>query len=134
MATALRDLALEGHIDSVDLIFAKSTWNRIVGYEMDSFITLNTGSTEIWGQKFTKQGKLFNLVFVDADHSYEGVASDLLIWSPLVNVGGLLLIHDTDQIDTDRAMREYMELHTTEWEELPDFHIRRIRTFKRLAI
>jgi len=35
-----------------------------------------------------------DLLFIDGDHSYNGTLADLNIWTPLVKVGGKLLIHD----------------------------------------
>jgi len=37
----------------------------------------------------------FDFVFIDGDHSYEGVRGDWLAWSPLVRPGGLVAFHDT---------------------------------------
>ena len=36
----------------------------------------------------------FDLVFLDADHSYEGVRDDIAAWAPLVRSGGWLGGHD----------------------------------------
>ena len=40
----------------------------------------------------------YDLVFVDADHSYEGARADVERWAPLVRPGGHLLFHDA--VDT----------------------------------
>jgi predicted O-methyltransferase YrrM len=39
-----------------------------------------------------------DLVFVDADHSYEGALADIERWAPLVRLGGHMLFHDA--VDT----------------------------------
>ncbi len=37
----------------------------------------------------------FDFLFIDGDHSYEGVRADWLSWSPLVRPGGVVAFHDT---------------------------------------
>jgi cephalosporin hydroxylase len=39
-------------------------------------------------------GHLLDLLFIDGDHSYEGVRADFAIYSPLVRPGGLIVLHD----------------------------------------
>ncbi|MGB2713341.1 MAG: class I SAM-dependent methyltransferase [Vicinamibacterales bacterium] len=36
-----------------------------------------------------------DLVFIDGDHSYEGLVSDWRAWSPLVRAGGVICLHDS---------------------------------------
>lgn len=36
-----------------------------------------------------------DLLFLDGDHTYDGVAEDWRLWSPLVRPGGLVAFHDT---------------------------------------
>src|SRR5436305_1373985 len=40
------------------------------------------------------RGELFDFLFVDADHTYEGVRSDFEMYAPLVRSGGVLVFHD----------------------------------------
>lgn len=36
-----------------------------------------------------------DFLFIDGDHTYDGVRTDWLLWSPLVRPGGLVAFHDT---------------------------------------
>ena len=36
-----------------------------------------------------------DLVFIDGDHSYEGLTADWRAWSPLVRAGGVVALHDS---------------------------------------
>lgn len=47
----------------------------------------------------TFQDQSLDLVFIDADHSYEGVKADIHAWAPKVRQGGILAGHDYDQPD-----------------------------------
>lgn len=48
-------------------------------------------------------------VFLDADHTYEGVANDLAAWFPKVSCGGLFAGHDwgNERWGVTRAVREF---------------------------
>ena len=39
-------------------------------------------------------GRLVDLLFIDGDHSYEGVAADFRLYSPFVRDGGSIVFHD----------------------------------------
>ncbi|MDM8547091.1 CmcI family methyltransferase [Candidatus Venteria ishoeyi] len=39
-------------------------------------------------------GKKIDLLYIDADHSYEGVKKDFELYSPLVTPGGIIVFHD----------------------------------------
>lgn len=36
-----------------------------------------------------------DFLFIDANHEYEAVLRDFVLWSPLVKVGGIVALHDT---------------------------------------
>ncbi len=45
--------------------------------------------------KYAEQwNKTLGLLFIDGDHTYDGVTKDLLNYTPYVEVGGFILIHD----------------------------------------
>jgi predicted O-methyltransferase YrrM len=48
-------------------------------------------------QEFFAQNKeTFDLIFIDADHSFEAVRADFYGAMDILNPGGLLVLHDTD--------------------------------------
>lgn len=58
-------------------------------------------------------GKQYDFVFLDADHSYRGVKYDIEAWLPLVKVGGYLCGHDYGnsefpQFGVKRAVDEFV--------------------------
>ncbi len=40
------------------------------------------------------KGKKIDLLFIDGDHTYEGVRADFMMYSPLVSNGGIVAFHD----------------------------------------
>ena len=66
--------------------------------------------------KYFKDGSV-EFVFIDADHSYDGVKSDIAIWLPKIRQGGLLGGHDYDNpnypfgAEVKRAVDEAVSAH-----------------------
>jgi predicted O-methyltransferase YrrM len=54
------------------------------------------------------EGRTLDLVFLDGDHSYEGVRRDILAWLPLVRPGGILSGHDLNWPGVRRAVEELL--------------------------
>jgi predicted O-methyltransferase YrrM len=44
--------------------------------------------------KQTLSGRLIDLLFIDGDHTYEGVKQDYAMYAPLVTAGGMIAFHD----------------------------------------
>jgi len=59
--------------------------------------------------------KKVGFLFIDADHSYEGVKQDYEMYSPLVRKGGLIALHDI--ADTRKHARGHVEVPRF-WKEL----------------
>jgi hypothetical protein len=69
--------------------------------------------------------KLFNFIFIDADHHYESCLQDFKLWSPLLASGGEIAFHDVDINTVDRVINEELD----DW-VLVD-HVFKIKSFKR---
>jgi predicted O-methyltransferase YrrM len=68
--------------------FARSG-QEIVCLEGDSHRRETLGAVET-----SLAGRPLDLLFIDGDHSYEGISSDFRLYSPLVRPGGLIVCHD----------------------------------------
>lgn len=135
MAIGIRDLGLEGHVISVD-VFKQSDdiYDRalqiIARHEVTELIELRKGPTRevvklMWNQRF-------KFVFIDADHSYEGVLNDFKDWSRLIERGGFVGFHDTNQEYSHQVIVEEL-LDNPDWAEHKNLHINRIRIFEKLT-
>lgn len=47
-----------------------------------------------------------DIVFIDADHSYNGVKTDIINWLPKVKKGGIICGHDINQAEVRKAVEE----------------------------
>ena len=75
---------------------------QMTGYDNWSFHQLfSAKAAEIFSD-----GDL-DLVFIDANHSFEAVTADILAWWPKVKEGGWLTGHDYELESVGRAVREF---------------------------
>lgn len=134
MADSLRENFLPGKVYSIDLFNSNKQIRRALNYidiyEVDQWIELCFGSTKDWAEKLDMVE--FNFIFVDADHTYEAVKADILNWAPKVKIDGWMAMHDTNQDFSHQAIVDSI-CNFENWEELKEFHIDRIRTFRRIS-
>jgi predicted O-methyltransferase YrrM len=125
-------------------VFAVDTWTNIAMTEgpRDTFpdflrhikpfeerIVIMRGRSEEAGKNFPG---LIDLLFIDGDHSYEGVCSDIRTWLPRVKNGGLLVFHDYGWAEgVQRAVKEFIQpvqrekghvVENTYWTRIRDNH------------
>ena len=67
----------------------------------------------IQGYSYSVADRLLNqsldLVFIDADHSYDAVKKDILAYTPKLKTTGLLTGHDIDYPGVNRAVNELIK-------------------------
>lgn len=90
----------EGVGDSLNLF-----WAYLAKYDLKDKVVPLVGRSEQLLPMF-KQA-MFDVVFVDGDHSYEGVRYDIEHSLPLLKPGGLMVVHDYDR--ESRLGPEYAE-------------------------
>lgn len=62
------------------------------------------------------QHQSIDLLFIDGDHTYEGVKRDLEMYRPMVRPGGIIALHDV--LDTPKHRKDGCFVHKL-WAELP---------------
>lgn len=128
LASGLKENGVSGLVYSIDIKFAKGTNALMDKFKVRHQIEKCAGSTDEWSIKLSD--KIFNFVFIDADHSYKAVVSDFINWSRLIKVEGWVSFHDTNQDFSHKAIENTVIRHG-DWRERTDLHIHRIRTFER---
>jgi len=135
MAWAIRNKPGEFKIQSVDTFHEGAQWRRVrrnlVKLGVRDIVELRRGETRLWGDKFTARGDKFAGVFVDADHSYDGVSRDSETWRRLLMVGGWIAFHDTNQ-EFSHAALENTIVKDGRFEERKELHTQTIRVFRRI--
>lgn len=99
--TWMNDAVSDGHADVFPL------WQRHTALLADAIQTARGYSHEVAGRIPDELA----LLFVDGDHSYEGVKRDLLLYLPKLRKDGILVMHDWSHDAVRRAVRELVHPH-----------------------
>ena len=132
LAQGLEHNKLEGHVYTVDAyLFGDSKrrddQNRELGRTnriktgTDHRITMIENTTTTALLLFTDR---YSFIFIDADHSYEGIRDDWINYSPLID--GMVAFHDTNQEPAERVIEEYV---VKDWKL--EYWVNRIKIFSR---
>lgn len=57
---------------------------------------IKSTSVDAYYDFFVRQGIQIDFLFIDGDHSYEGVKTDFELYSQILSENGIIVIHDTD--------------------------------------
>lgn len=137
LAQGLKDRNIDGYVITVDNYSEKQMRRSIRNMEA----TLTNGCIEIYRETTDEAFKYltehsyergnnsdFNFIFIDADHSYEGVKKDWMNFSQLLAPKGLIAFHDTNQICTNQVIEECVDPNI--WTLV--IWVNRIKVFTRL--
>ena len=58
---------------------------------------LKNTTEEAYYEYFVKRDIKIDFLYIDADHTFEGVKLDFDLYSKIMNKGGIITIHDTDK-------------------------------------
>lgn len=105
------DAMSEGNRDTYSL-FKKNT------QRYESIITPLRGSSEEVGKGFDRA---IDFLFVDGDHSYEGVKLDVDSWFDKVKPGGIVAFHDIGWSEgVQQVVKENVKPKLQAWQSLPN--------------
>ncbi len=103
----VKDLG-ESYEDWDHEVYLKRFWRNTRGCDV-SILRMTTEKAA----KHVRDGSL-DFVFIDADHTYEGVKADIKDWSPKVRDGGAVIGHDWNWPTVRQAVEESISTEITE--------------------
>lgn len=108
MALAVKEGNARCLLTVIDIQTVQWTYAHLTEAKLNENVTYITlDSTKVqW------EGPPIDLLIVDGDHSYTGVASDLHAWLPRLNKRAIIFLHDYDATGTMFARQEqYLGVH-----------------------
>ena len=111
MSTANQDLRSEGFKRDDTEVILVDAFNGVAGvpdWDMDSFFptsfrvnVLKTTTEKAYYEYFIKRDMKIDMLWIDADHTYEGIKKDFDLYSKIISDKGIIIIHDTDKTYVD---------------------------------
>jgi predicted O-methyltransferase YrrM len=112
LAAAARER--EGHVHAVDTWHNDAMPDQTPRDTWQAFLA-NTDAYRPWitphrGVSLDVKGEIppLDFLFIDGDHSYEGVLGDLKAFVPKLKPGGTLVLHDYDYESVKTALTDYL--------------------------
>lgn len=112
LGIGLKHSGLDGTIHTVD-IYEKNSYDRnrdrFEEWQVGDYIYQYKMTTIEAAKLFEDKGYRFNFVFIDAAHDYESVKKDFINYLALMNPGGLIAFHDTNQNDINEVITQFVD-------------------------
>ena len=107
MSSVNQDLKEEGFKRDDTEVVLVDAFNGVAGvpdWDMDSFFptafrvnVLKTTTEKAYYEYFIKRDIKIDMLWIDADHTFEGVKKDFDLYSQIMSDNGIIIIHDTDK-------------------------------------
>jgi len=108
MWTCLTDLKYEGFdvndsrvilVDAVNGVNGNPDWTDDDSFYRNKFQSewLHTTTEDAYYEYFIKRDMKIDMLWIDADHTYEGIKKDFDLYSQIMTEKGIIIIHDTDK-------------------------------------
>ena len=131
MSKCLNDLKQEGFntdesrvilVDAVNGVNGHPDWTDDDSFYRNNFQSewLHTTTEKAYYEYFIKRDMKIDVLWIDADHSLEGVKKDFDLYSEIMSENGIIMVHDTDKnyVDNFVETKEHEEYDLTgpsEW-------------------
>lgn len=121
-------------LDDEDSFFNKTFYPRFIKSTSDT----------AYYDFFVRQDIKIDVLFIDGDHSYDGVKKDFDLYSQIMNENGLIILHDTDErfeetlLVSEDAKKDYYRFNgpskfVKELEKNQDFNLIKLHNFRILS-
>ncbi len=103
-------------VDAVNGVNGHPDWTDEDSFYRNNFLSewLHTTTEKAYYEYFVKREMKIDLLWIDADHTFEGVKKDFELYSKIMNKGGIITIHDTDRNYIDN----FIEIENHEGDDL----------------
>lgn len=115
------------------ILYCVDTWNNDAMTEgnWDTLAMFNKNTTSVSNRIKTikstsiEAAKLINepldFIFIDGDHSYEGVKADVMTWFPKLKQNGIIVMHDVGWAEgVMKVVEEDVKPHLNKFDALPN--------------
>ena len=86
-------------MDAVNGVNGHPDWTKEDSFYRNNFLSewLHSTTEEAYYEYFIKRDMKIDMLWIDADHTLNGVQKDFELYSEIMSDSGIIMIHDTDE-------------------------------------